>query len=420
MEPRDTNVAGPGTRSRVKPSIDPDFLENALTDMFRKLAPHLDERQRRLLLAAEAQMLGWGGISKLARATRTSRQTIENGIKELEQPPLPRGRVRQEGGGRKPLTEHDPELLAALDALVDPITRGDPMSPLRWTCKSTRQLADALTHDGHPVSHQLVYELLQAQGYSLQANAKTKEGSQHPDRDSQFQYINDKVKDFLDRGLPVISVDTKKKENVGEFKNGGREWQPEGQPEEVNVHDFMDKNLGKAIPYGIYDTGRNTAWVIVGQDHDTAAFAVESIRRWWQGEGSLLYSDAEELLICADGGGSNGSRVRLWKYELARLAKDAGLAVTVCHLPPGTSKWNKIEHRLFSHITMNWRGRPLTSHDVVVNLINSTTTRQGLKVHAEEDTRQYPTGVKVSDEDMKKINIKKHNFHGEWNYTILP
>jgi hypothetical protein len=270
--------------------------------------------------------------------------------------------------------KHDPELLSALDALADPITRGDPMSSLRWTCKSTRQLADALTSEGHPVSHQLVYELLQGQGYSLQANVKTKEGSQHPDRDGQFQYINDKTKDFLDRGMPVISVGAKKKGNVGEFKNGGREWQPKGQPEEVNGHDFMDKNLGKAIPYGIYDTGRNSAWVIVGQDHDTSAFAVESIRCWWQGEGSLLYSDAKELLICADGGGSNGSRVRLWKYELASLAKETGLAVTVCHLPPGTSKWNKIEHRLFSHITMNWRGRPLTSHEVVVNLINSTTT----------------------------------------------
>jgi DNA-binding phage protein len=420
MEPQDKNAAGPEARGRSKKSADPDFMEYSLTNMFKKLAPHLDERQRQLLLAAEAQILGWGGISKLAEATGTSRKTIQNGLRELEEPPLPRGRVRQEGGGRKPLTEHDPELLAALDALVAPSTRGDPMSPLRWTCKSTRALAETLTNDGHPVSHQLVSELLQDQGYSLQANVKTREGAQHPDRDAQFQYINNKVQDFLGQGLPVLSVDAKKKENIGEFKNGGQEWQPKGQPEEVNVHDFMDKELGKAIPYGVYDSGRNSAWVVVGQDHDTSAFAVESIRRWWQGEGSLIYPDAKELLICADGGGSNGSRVRLWKYELARLATDAGLSVTVCHLPPGTSKWNKIEHRLFAHITMNWRGRPLTSHDVVVNLINSTTTRQGLKVHAEQDTRQYPTGVKVSDKDMKKINLKKNNFHGEWNYTILP
>lgn len=417
MEPQNVDANGLG---KQKSRVDPDFMEHALVDMFRKLSPHLDERQRRLLLAAEAQMLGWGGVSKIAEATGSSRQTIQNGMKELEQPPLPGARVRQEGGGRKPLTQHDPELIAVLNALVAPSTRGDPMSHLRWTCKSTRQLADALTQNGHPVSHQLVSELLHQEGYSLQANVKTQEGLQHVDSDLQFRHINSKVDDFLGRDQPVISVDAKKKENVGSFKNAGREWQPEGQPEKVNVHGFPDPALGKAIPYGVYDTGRNTAWVNVGQDHDTAAFAVESIRRWWYGEGVLTYPDAKEVLICADGGGSNGSRSRLWKWELARLATDTGLNLTVCRLPPYTSKWNKIEHRLFSHISMNWRGRPLVSHEVVVNLINSTTTRKGLKVHAELDSKEYPTGTKISDEDMKKINIKKENFHGEWNYTIMP
>jgi len=294
------------------------------------------------------------------------------------------------------------------------------MSPLRWTCKSTGQLALALTRGGHPVSAATVATMLHEAGYSLQGNAKTHEGNQHPDRDAQFRYLNEKATEFRDTGLPVVSVDAKKKELVGEFKNGGREWEPKGQPVEVKVHDFLDKELGKAIPYGIYDIERNVGWVNVGQDHETAAFAVESLRRWWRGDGELVYSNAGELLICADGGGSNGYRSRLWKYELGRFAAETGLSITVCHLPPGTSKWNKIEHRLFSHITMNWRGRPLTSLEVIVDLIGATTTKQGLKVHAERDLGSYPKGVKVSDAELAAIILKAHDFHGEWNYTIIP
>jgi hypothetical protein len=394
--------------------------EATIAARFQAIAPHLNERQRRLWVGAEARVLGRGGVSLVARATGVSRPTVYKALAELDQPPTADGRVRAPGGGRKRLRELDPELEAALDALVDPDTRGDPMSPLRWTCKSTGQLALALTRSGHPVSADTVGVMLHDAGYRLQANAKTKEGGQHPDRDAQFRYLNEQVRAFRDAGLPVVSVDAKKKELVGEFKNGGREWQPTGKPVAVRVHDFVDPQLGKAIPYGIYDLGRNAGWVSVGQDHDTATFAVESLRRWWQGEGALVYPQADRLLICADGGGSNGCRLRLWKYELGRFAAQSGLAITVCHLPPGTSKWNKIEHRLFSHISMNWRGRPLTSHEVIVDLIAATTTRTGLRVHAERDQGSYPTGVAVSDAQMAAIPLQPHDFHGEWNYTIAP
>ena len=387
---------------------------------FATIAPHLNERQRRLWVGTEARALGRGGVSLVARATGVSRPTVHKAQEELDDLPEMNGRVRRAGGGRKRLRELDPGLEAALDALVDPDTRGDPMSPLRWTCKSTGQLALALTRGGHPVSAATVATMLHEAGYSLQGNAKTHEGNQHPDRDAQFRYLNEKATEFRDTGLPVVSVDAKKEELVGEFKNGGREWEPKGQPVEVKVHDFLDKELGKAIPYGIYDIERNVGWVNVGQDHETAAFAVESLRRWWRGDGELVYSNAGELLICADGGGSNGYRSRLWKYELGRFAAETGLSITVCHLPPGTSKWNKIEHRLFSHITMNWRGRPLTSLEVIVDLIGATTTKQGLKVHAERDLGSYPKGVKVTDAELAAIILKAHDFHGEWNYTIIP
>ena len=382
------------------------------------ILPHLDERQRRLLLAAEAKVLGRGGVSRVAAVADVSRPTIRKGLTELALPALAAGRVRRVGGGRKRLSAKDPGLVGALDALVDPTTRGDPMSPLRWTCKSTRQLAHTLTLQGHPTSHRVVAELLHAQGYSLQANAKMLEGGQHPDRDAQFRYLNERVEAFLAAGLPVISVDAKKKELIGRFKAVGREWQPQGQPEEVNVHDFEDPALGKAIPYGIYDVGRNAGWVNVGHDHDTATFAVESIRRWWQAAGRSAYPDADRILISADGGGSNGYRLRLWKWELSRWAKETGLTITVCHLPPGTSKWNKIEHRLFSYITMNIRGRPLESQEVVVQLIAATTTKTGLRVEAQPDDGAYPTGLKVTDEDMASLKIEPHTFHGEWNYTL--
>lgn len=392
--------------------------------MERKLAlvlPHLNERQRRVLLAAEAQSLGRGGISLVARAAKVSRPSIHKGLRELEETPqAPQRRARRPGGGRRRLKEKDPGLVTALESLVAPDTRGDPMSPLRWTCKSTRQLADTLTQQGHPVSHRVVGELLRGADYSLQANAKRLEGADHPDRDAQFRYINEMVKSFLAEGLPVVSVDAKKKELVGPFKNAGREWQPKGEPEVVRVHDFPDPKLGKAIPYGIYDVGRNAGWVTVGRDHDTAGFAVACLRRWWQAVGVTVYPRADRLLICADGGGSNGYRVRLWKVELQRLATEAGLQVTVCHLPPGTSKWNKIEHRLFSHISLNWRGRPLVSHEVIVELISATTSRQGLHIRAELDAGLYPTQLKVTDEQMAAVRVAPHAFHGEWNYTIAP
>ncbi len=387
-----------------------------LAEKFAAILPHLNEKQRRLLLAAEARALGHGGISRVARASGVSRATIHKALHEQEAAVTER--VRRAGGGRK--KARDPELLAALEALVSPQTRGDPMSPLRWTCKSTRQLAAALQQQGHQVSAHLVRDLLYEAGYSLQANAKTREGSRHPDRDAQFHYLNEQLKTFLEQGLPVVSVDTKKKELVGEFKNGGQEWQPKGQPLQVKVHDFPDPSVGKAIPYGIYDVGRNSGWVTVGRDHDTASFAVASLQRWWQVVGLQVYPEAKQLLICADAGGSNGYRIRLWKVELQSFANTTALQVTVCHLPPGTSKWNKIEHRLFAHISMNWRGRPLVSHEVIVDLISATTTRGGLQVQAELDTGCYPTKVKVPDAVMAALHITPHDFHGEWNYTISP
>lgn len=394
--------------------------DQRLAQRLAAILPHLNEKQRRILLAAEARALGYGGITRVARATGMSRDTIHTALQEHEQAVPGSERVRQRGGGRKKMRDRDPTLVADLEALVSPDTRGDPMSPLRWTCKSTRQLATALQQRGHQVSAHIVRDLLHEARYSLQANAKTREGRRHPDRDAQFQYLNEQVKHFLEQGWPVVSVDTKKKELVGAFKNGGREWQPKGAPEAVNVHDFADPELGKAIPYGIYDVGRNVGWVTVGQDHDTASFAVTSLRRWWEVVGRHSYPQAAQVLICADGGGSNGYRVRLWKVELRQFATTTGLQVTVCHLPPGTSKWNKIEHRLFAHISLNWRGRPLVSHEVVVNLIGATTTREGLQVQAERDTGSYPTKIKVADEELAAVQLTPHAFHGEWNYTIAP
>ncbi|MGH8574596.1 MAG: ISAzo13 family transposase, partial [Gammaproteobacteria bacterium] len=351
--------------------------------------PYLDERQRRLALAVEAAELGQGGITVVARATGVHPDTVARGVRELEGEPEPAPRVRAPGGGRKKLAEVDPALAVRLRELVDPVTRGDPMSPLVWTTKSTRNLAGALTTMGHPVSDRTVARMLAGMGFSLQGNAKVIEGAQHADRDAQFGYLNEQVAQHLAAGAPVVSVDTKKKELVGEFHNGGREYQSAGAPERVNVHDFPDKELGKAIPYGVYDVSANTGWVSVGTDHDTSAFAVQTLRRWWDTIGAHRYPTADRLLICADGGGSNGSRVRAWKIELAKFAADTGLQVTACHLPPGTSKWNKIEHRLFSQITMNWRGRPLQTHQIIVDLINSTTTTTGLTVHCVLDTAQY-------------------------------
>ena len=388
--------------------------------------PHLNELQRRTLLGVEARELGWGGVSAVARVAGVARSTVTIAVAELETPPVvAEGRSRRPGGGRKSAAAKDPGLVSALDALVDPVTRGDPESPLRWTCKSTRQLATALTAQGHPVSERTVAGLLHDAGYSLQANAKTTEGRQHPDRDGQFAHINDTVRRFRRSGDPVISVDTKKKELVSEtpgYKNNGREWQPTGQPVTVGVHDFPDPAIPKAVPYGIYDLAADTGWVSVGHDGDTAAFAVETLRRWWNKVGQISYPGAKRLLINADAGGSNGYRVRLWKVELAALATEIGIPITVCHFPPGTSKWNKIEHRLFSHITMNWRGRPLTSHQVIVDLISATTTRTGLTVHAEPNTETYPRGIKVTKAEMDAISpqLKPHAFHGDWNYTLRP
>src|SRR5215210_503835 len=396
------------------------MTDQVLAGKLATVLPHLNERQRRRLLAAEARALGYGGVSRVARAAGVPRQTIPTALHDLDQPGLDAGRVRRPGGGRKAAPTRDPALLTELEALVDPDTRGDPLSPLRWTCKSTRQLAAALAERGHRVSHQTVAALLRAADYSLQAPAKTLEGVQHPDRDAQFRYLNEQSKAFLARDWPVVSVDTKKKELVGPFKNGGREWQPRGQPERVNGHDFPDPARGKAIPYGIDEVGRNAGWVSVGCDHDTAGFAVASLRRWWQVVGQAAYPQAGGLLICADGGGSNGYRLRLWKVERQRFATDTGLRVTVCHLPPGTSKWNKLEHRLFAQISTTWRGRPLVSHEVIVELIGATTTETGLRVRAALDPAVYPTKIKVSAEAMAALHLTAHPFHGEWNYSIAP
>ena len=391
---------------------------------YRALEPELDERRRRQWAAAESRDLGWGGMTTVAQATGLSRTTITVGTGELAQPAKRRAlegmRVRRPGGGRRPLAETDPDLLAALEALIEPTARGDPESPLRWTCKSIRRLAEELTRENHPVGAVTVAKLLRRTGYSLQANRKTREGSSHPDRNAQFEYINASVQRFLKRGQPAVSVDAKKKENVGDFKIGGREWLPQGQPEEVRVYDFLIKSLGKAALYGVYDLLQNQGWVSVGIDHDTAQFAVNSIRRWWNEMGQQRFPRARELLITADGGGSNSHRSRLWKVSLQGLADELGIGLFVCHFPPGTSKWNKIEHRLFSFITKNWRARPLVSLEVIVNLIASTTTRTGLVVKAALDTNRYPTKIKVSDEQLGRLRLKPHAFHGEWNYTLSP
>ncbi len=389
---------------------------------FERVSGVLDERGCRVWAAAEAEALGYGGQSIVAKATGLSRATLhrEGFKKEQDRLAGQPDRVRQAGGGRKKLTQKESSLLSALEALVEPTTRGDPESPLRWTCRSTRQLAIALAAQGYRISHQTVASLLKALGYSLQVNQKTKEGSGHPDRDAQFRYIYGRIEDFQRRGQPVVSVDTNKKELVGDFKNGGREWRPKGDPEPVRGYDFVDKTLGKANPYGVYDPTANVGWVSVGVDHDTAEFAVETLRRWWEKMGHPRYPAAQELLVTADGGGSNGARVRLGKVALQRLADQTGLRISVCHFPPGTSKWNKIEHRLFSHISMNWRGKPLFSHEVIVNLIAGTTTRTGLKIEAELDTNVYPKGIQVTDEELEKVQIQRANFHGKWNYTILP
>jgi len=394
---------------------------------YRGLRVEMDERARRQWAAAEARELGWGGVSAVARATGLSRTTITAGLRELDLPAKQRAaeatRVRRPGGGRKPLTQTDPGLWSALESLVEPTTRGDPESPLRWTCKSTRRLAEELTRQHHRVSPNTVALLLRQAGYSLQANRKTREGASHPDRNAQFEYINAKVRGFLKRGQPAISVDTKKKELVGDFKNAGRQWRPKGRPEEVRVHDFLDPEWGKAIPYGVYDILNNQGWVSVGIDHDTARFAVNSIRRWWKQMGRRRFPRARQLLITADGGGSNppaADRSRLWKVSLQQLADDLDLKLVVCHFPPGTSKWNQIEHRLFSFITQNWRGRPLVSHQAVVNLIAATTTKTGLIVKAALDKHTYDTAVKVTDEELAKLRLTPHPFHGEWNYTLSP
>jgi len=386
---------------------------------YTALEPELTERSRRLWAATEARALGHGGIALVERATGVSRSTISRGLRELESGEvLGPERTRRRGGGRKRATEKDPTLLPDLESLVEPTASGDPDSPLRWTSKSVRKLADELTTMGHEVSHKLVADLLHELRYSLQANRKTREGSHHPDRDAQFGYINDMVARFQDEGQPVISVDTKKKELIGDFKNPGREWRPKGSPERVRVHDFLIPEQGKAIPYGVYDLTRNQGWVSVGVTHDTASFAVNAIRSWWKHMGRPSYRDANALLITADAGGSNGPRVRLWKWELQRFANRTGLSIMVCHFPPGTSKWNKIEHRLFSYIAMNWRGKPLTSLATVVSLIGSTTTKRGLRVRSEIDKTVYAKGVKITDRQMANIKLESHTFHGDWNYTI--
>ena len=398
--------------------------DGLITARYVALESVLDERQRRLYAAVEAKVLGYGGVKRVHEATGVARGSILAGLKELGQGIAtvagePR-RVRRAGAGRKKLIEQNPGVREALERLVEPVTRGDPESPLRWTCKSLMQLSRELGACGHTISHVSVGALLKDLGYSLQGNRKTLEGASHPDRNAQFEFINEKIETALGAGQPVISVDTKKKELVGQYKNGGKEWRPQGQPEAVKVHDFVDDELGRANPYGVYDLGSNSAWVSVGTDHDTASFAVATVRRWWFAMGQAIYPDARELMITADGGGSNGSRVRLWKLELQRLADELAIAIRVSHFPPGTSKWNKIEHRLFSYISLNWRGQPLVSHEVIVNLIAATTTRKGLKVRAQLDTSPYPKGIKVSDDEFASIRLARDDFHGEWNYTITP
>lgn len=394
---------------------------DAIRTRFEKLVPFLDERMRRLVAASESLTIGFGGTSEVSRQTGVSRRAIIEGIKELDEAPGVRvGRVRRAGGGRKKTVDKDASLKMDLERLVDPVTRGDPESPLRWTCKSVRKLSEELRRLGHQTSHRMVAELLHELGYSLQANRKTLEGSSHADRDQQFQHINQQVTQLLTQRQPVISVDTKKKELVGDFKNTGAELRPRGDPEKVRVHDFVIPELGRAAPYGVYDLANNSGWVSVGVDHDTSAFAVETIRRWWLSMGQPSYPQATELLITADSGGSNGSRVRLWKVELQRFADETGLELRVCHLPPGTSKWNKIEHRLFSFISQNWRGKPLVSHQVIVDLISATSTKAGLRVRAQIDSNLYPSGLKVSDKDVATLRIERDAFHGEWNYKILP
>lgn len=395
--------------------------ETAIAARFHAIRPLVDERARRLFAGAEALAAGRGGVAAVVRATGLSEPTVRRGIADVQSAEaFPKGRVRRSGAGRPRATTRDPKLRQDLDLLIEPTTRGDPESPLRWTCKSVRQLARVLQEQGHVVSYQTVAELLHQMGYSLQANQKTLEGSHHPDRNAQFEHINQTVQLQLLADEPVISVDTKKKELIGEFKNGGRELQPTGKPEQVRVHDFIDREKGKVNPYGIYDLKQNEGWVSVGTDHDTGAFAVESIRRWWQKLGVERYPTATRLLITADGGGSNGYRLRLWKWELQKLADETGLEMAVCHFPPGTSKWNKIEHRLFSAISRNWRGKPLTSHEVILSLIAATTTTTGLTVRSELDMSNYPTGRTLSDAEMEAINLHCDPFHGEWNYSLLP
>jgi len=395
-----------------------------LTTLQRKytaLESELTERSRRLWAATEARALGRGGIALVEQATGISRSTISRGLRELESgESLEPGKTRRPGGGRKRATEKDDRLIVDLEGLVEPTASGDPDSPLLWTSKSVRHLADELQAMGHEISHRLVANLLHECGYSLQGNRKTREGSQHPDRDAQFRYINDSVRRFQNRRQPVISVDTKKKELVGDFKNPGREWRSKGQPERVRVHDFLIPSLGKAIPYGVYDLSRDEGWITIGIDHDTASFAVNTIRRWWKVMGRPAYPSARSLLITADAGGSNGPRLRLWKWELQRFANRTGLTITISHFPPGTSKWNKIEHRLFSHIAMNWRGKPLTSLAVIVNLIASTRTASGLRIRSEIDRSSYPKSVALTDEQMSRVHLRPHRFHGAWNYTIRP
>lgn len=395
--------------------------ESAIRKRHEILQPLLDERAMRLLLAAEATAIGRGGIAAVVRATGASRPRVVRGIAEIEAgEPSAKGRIRRSGAGRKRTVERDPTLLSDLERLIDPVSRGEPDSALRWTIKSVRRLSDELVKMGHRTSHRMVADLLHDLGYSLQANRKVREGESHPDRNAQFEYIHGKVEEFQAARDPVVSVDTKKKELVGDFKNAGRELRPRGEPETVRTHDFPLPELGRATPYGVYDLSDNSAWVSVGVDHDTAQFAVETLRRWWCAMGQPAYPGARRLLVTADCGGSNGARLRLWKWELQRLADETGLEISLAHFPPGTSKWNKIEHRLFSFITQNWRGKPLISHEVIVNLIAATTTRTGLRVQSALDTNTYESGIRISEQQMQELNIRRDEFHGEWNYTILP